>query len=357
MKNKKKLLFLISFFGLIVLGAIFFFPDSSPKDLTPIDSPEVPPRGFFMGVLPNAPDASQIENVYEEVSNYNEFVPVWPSGTGASGFWDYEEKLEGWWGKTFLKSYIREKDMFPIVHFSFIDKNQDSGRIILDTPDNFESVNLSDQDWRALYKESIIEVVRSVKPRYLSTGNEVNRWYEEYGVAEGDPNGFQHFVSLHEEIYEEVKDISPETKIFCVFSREIVDKNEKADLDVLKMFDPDTLDILVFTSYPFAVPGINRPSDIPDNYYLTASELLPDKPFGFSELAWPSSEFFGGSQGQVGFLEDVSGRLTIDQGVDLHLLGYLWLYDVSAGDDSGLVKRDGTEKLAYQTWKQISESK
>lgn len=68
----------------------------------------------------------------------------------------------------------------------------------------------------------MLDVVRASKPLYLSVGNEVNRWYEKYGANSSSPNGFQHFVTLYEEIYDAVKELSPETKVFCTFAREIV---------------------------------------------------------------------------------------------------------------------------------------
>ena len=90
---------------------------------------------------------------------------------------------------------------------------------------------MSDEEWRLQYKRAVIESVEAAKPAYLSVGNEVNRWYEKYGYEED--NGFKHWVSLYEEIYNEVKTLSPETKVFCTFSREIVSENREADMNVL----------------------------------------------------------------------------------------------------------------------------
>jgi len=114
------------------------------------------------------------------------------------------------------------------------------------------------------------------------------------------------------------------------------------------------MDLLVFTSYPFVVRGINEPSDIPDDYYVVASDFMPDKNFGFSELGWPSLKEFGGERGQADFLLNVSTRLTRERGINLHLFGYCWLHDLNEYDHMGLIKRDGTEKMGYQTWKEIS---
>lgn len=320
-----------------------------------IDEPELPSRGFFMGILPNPVDEQDIEDVYIKAAENSEFVPVWSSGAGASGFWDYADKLDGWWGITFLKNFIRGKGMYPVIHFSFIDKDQ-SGNLILKTPSNIPDATLNDPEWRNLYKLSVIDVVNIVKPAYVSLGNEVNRWYEKYGAEDEDPNGFQHYVNLYQEIYDLVKDISPQTFVFCVFSREIVDENREANLEVLNMFDDSKIDILVFTTYPIAVQGINHPSDIPNDYYLLASQFMPGKPFGFSEIGWPTYDLAGGEQAQYDFLVNLSSKLTINQGISLHMFMYCWLHDLEGGDTTGLIGRNGVEKLGYNAWKQISKT-
>lgn len=199
--------------------------------------------------------------------------------------------------------------MFPLVQVSFIGRG-----MTLVTPPGMEDATLSDPEWRAAYKQAVLDVVKASKLLYLSIGNEVNRWYERYGTDESDPNEFQHYVSLYEEIYDSVKEVSPHTKIFCTFAREIVDENREADLTVLAMFNPEKMDILVLTSYPYAVRDIKRPSDIPDDYYSRVSSYMPDKPFGFSEVCWPSIDAFGGERGQADFIIEVSGRLTREQG-------------------------------------------
>lgn len=321
--------------------------------ITPKDSPSLPTRGFFMGILPTPGRGQTIEDAYSQAAEHAEFAPVWAYGIGASGFWNYGNKLIGWQGKTLLKKLIRGNGMFPIIHFSFMDKGE-NGELILQAPKWMEDATLSSSNWRNLYKTSVLEVVIISKPLYLSTGNEVNRWYEQYGVDDSNPNGFQHFVSLHEELYDLIKKISPETKVFCTFAREIVSENREADLEVLRLFNPNKIDLLVFTSYPYAVQGINNLSDIPDDYYSKAADYMPGKPFGFSEIAWPSLEAFGGEQAQADFIIQATGRLTKDNGINLHLFGWPWLHDLDENDTIGLIKIDGTEKLAYTTWKNIS---
>lgn len=308
----------------------------------PVEIPEIPERGFFMGFLPIPKKGQSFENAYYEASRFCDFVPVWGK---PSPFYALADDLAGDWGKIFVDTYIKENNMFPLIHFSFIGE-----QLTLKNPPGMNAT-LKDPEWRDLYKKSILEVVTTEKPHYLSLGNEVNRWYEKYGY-EG-LNGFQHYITLHEEIYDAVKEVSPETTVFCTFSREIVSENREADLTVLNLFNPQKMDILVFTTYPYAVQGINSSSDIPNDYYTRALQYMPGKPLAFSEVAWASLDAFGGEKGQADFLRDLCGRLTIDQGINLLFVGWSWLCDLAETDSTGLVYPDGTEKQAYTVWKEL----
>ncbi|MBS7620185.1 hypothetical protein KEJ21_06030 [Candidatus Bathyarchaeota archaeon] len=353
-KNRKKLIVYLSILIIIPIIIVSLFASrnlTQPEEevtLTPLDSPKIPDRGFFMGILPIPGEKQSFEESYSQAAKYSEFSQVWGRPTP---FYNLAGDLSGSWGKTFVEKNIRGNGMFPLIQLSFIGQN-----VTLASPPEMENATLSNSAWREAYRRAVIEVVKASRPLYLSVGNEVNRWYEKYGAEENNPNGFQHFVSLYEEIYDAVKELSPETRVFCTFAREIVSENREANLDVLSMFNPDKVDLLILTSYPYVVQGINKPSDIPNNYYLVMLSYLPGKPLGFSELGWPSMDAFGGEQAQADFITQVAGRLTREQGVNLHLFGWAWLHDLDEKDYIGLIKRDGAEKLAYQVWKNISKS-
>ncbi|HEY49805.1 MAG TPA: hypothetical protein G4O13_07150 [Dehalococcoidia bacterium] len=333
-------------------------PEDVPEEvttLTPADPPQIPDRGFFKGFASILPPDGQFDGPYQKASEHAEFVNIWVGAAGY-GYWDLADYLAGWWGDQFVERLVRGNGMFPIINLSFIDKDLETGLLILKVPQGMEGATLSDSDFRNAYKQGALDAARASKPLYLSVGNEVNRWYEQYGAEAGDPNGFQHFVSLYEEIYDAVKELSPETNVFCIFSREIVDGLREADLSVVEMFDPEKLDILVFTSYPFAVQGINSPSDVPDDYYSRILDCIgvPDKPFAFTELAWSTLDPFGGEQAQAEFLTDAAGRLTAEQGMNLHLFGWWSLIDLDADPhNTGLIAQDGREKEAYRVWESM----
>lgn len=335
----------------ILIGTVFisgFINQTGEDKITPADSPVLPSRGFYMGVLPVPGNGQSFEEAYGQAAQYSDFSPVWGRPTP---FYNLADDLSGSWGQLFIEGYIRGNGMFPLVHISFIGPD-----VTLVTPSGLEGATLSDTAWRQAYREAVLDVVRACKPLYLSIGNEVNRWYEKYGSDANDPNGFQNFVSLYEEVYEAVKELSPQSIVFCTFAREVISENREADLSFLSMFDPDRLDLIVLTSYPYAVQGINRPSDIPDGYYSEVLAFMPDKSLGFSELGWPSIEAFGGEEAQAEFITEVVGRLTRSQGITLQLFGWAWLHDLDENDHTGLIERDGTEKMAYEVWKNLYES-
>jgi hypothetical protein len=225
---------------------------------TPADSPAAPARGYFLGVLPSTGGTQDFEDAHVQAALHADWFPVWGRPTP---FWEKAEDFAGAWGDTFIEDYGRGNGMLPLVHFSFIAAGH-----TLSTPPGMAGATLDHPDWRDMYRGAVLDVVRTVRPLYLSVGNEVNRWYEAHGADPLDPDGFQHFVSLYEEIYDEVKIVSPETQVFCVFAREIVAENREADLaSVFAMFDPAKLDVVAFTSYPFSLAGINVPDDVPDD--------------------------------------------------------------------------------------------
>ena len=309
--------------------------------VTPIDTIDEPSRGYLMGVLPIPYDGQDFAEAYEMASENCELIPVWGK---PSPYWEKVADLEGFWGETFIDDLTRGNDMAPLLHFSFIGE----GLTLASPPGT--GYSLSNQEWRLQYKRAVIESVEAAKPAYLSVGNEVNRWYEKYGY-DGD-NGFRHWVSLYEEIYDEVKALSPETKVFCTFSREMVSENREADMSVLDYFDPDKLDVLVFTSYPHSLPGVNRPSDIPEDYYSGVADLMQGKPVGFSEITWPSMTEFGGEQAQVDFITRLDGDLT--SGFDMEFIMWPWLSDLTDTDTVGLIQRDGTPKQGYTAWIELA---
>ncbi len=124
-------------------------------------------------------------------------------------------------------------------------------------------------------------------------------------------------------------------------------------MNVIELFDRQRLDLFVLTSYPYVLSEINQPEDIPDDYYRQVADLVPGKRFGFSEVGWSSHPAFGGESAQADFVRMVAGRLTRDQGVNLFIMGWSWLTDLSDTDDIGRKRRDSTAKPAWLVWQEL----
>ncbi|MBN1539883.1 MAG: tandem-95 repeat protein, partial [Candidatus Thermoplasmatota archaeon] len=313
----------------------------------PIDSPSLPPWGYYKGILPLPEKNGDIAGSFANASEYTDFVPVWGR---PSPFYNLSKDLEGSWGDIFVEDLIRGNGMFPLVHMNFYGQN-----LTLVQHPSLASSSLSSPEWRSLYIQAAKDVVNASSPLYLSLGNEVNRWLERYGSEDGAPNSFMEYVSLYHEAYDAVKKISPDTMVFCTFSREIVSEGRESDMRFIELFDPERLDMLVLTSYPYSLMGIDRVEELPDDYYSSVFNHISRRPFGLSEVAWTSNMSFGGQPEQAAFVRNLTGRLTIDQGIDLELLGWNWLHDLGPGDETGLIDETGVEKLALEVWKGNSE--
>ena len=354
----KKIIFLFSILFLFTACTNDISVDTS-SPISPADKPINTERGYYLGLLPTPHSGQSLEKAHKEVASFTELVPVWGK---PSPFWEKADDFSGKWGKDSIEKNIRKNGMIPLIHFSFM-----GAGMTIDSPKSIKNPSLSNSDWRKEYKESVLETVQVTKPLYLSLGNEVNRWYEKYGNDGVDPNSFGNFVTLYNEIYHEVKKISPETKVFCVFAREMVSELREADLEVLKLFDPDKLDIFAFTTYPQSVKKdkngkmlaspINKPADIPSDYYSKVYNYIEKsdktKPLAFTEISWPAHEAMGGENAQVEFINDLSSRLLKNQDVNIHFLMWPWLTDLDENDTVGLRKKNGTEKPGLNTWKEL----
>jgi hypothetical protein len=80
-----------------------------PETLVLVDSPQLPSRGFFMGVVPSTAQGQSFDDAYAQAARYSEFVPVWGKPTP---FYNLAADLSGSWGQTFVKKLIRDNGMF-----------------------------------------------------------------------------------------------------------------------------------------------------------------------------------------------------------------------------------------------------
>ncbi len=316
------------------------------EQLDPLDQPELPERGFYLGLLPVPAADQDEEEAFALAAQYSEFVPM--DGDGVA-FHQLAQQLAGSWGDSYLGEHTRGNGMFPLVQLSFFDED-----LALVPAPCCASPSLDDERYREAWVEAAVAVVEAVQPAYLDLGCEANLWFEAYGADADHPSSFLNFVSLYEESYAAVKARSPSTMVFCSFAREQAGESREADMTALDLFEPDSQDLLVFSSQPWQLSGMALPEDIAADYYSGAAQRLSGPAFGFSEVSWPASDDLGGERAQADFLADLVGPLTTNAGLDLHLLGWPRLHDLDDQDRLGLLNHQGEARPAYESWQAIS---
>lgn len=187
-----------------------------------------------------------------------------------------------------------------------------------------------------------------IKPPYLAVATDVNLF------AQSDPAGFTAFAALYRSLYQQIKRISPNTKVFVTFQWDALQRQSPSAIGALLDALASSLDLLAFTSQPrnlFAQPG---PSGIPQDYYSRISQYQSSNRPVFLEVNWPS-DGTNGESSQAAFiraLPDLLGKL------DPSMLAWTFLYDVRIlifNVRAGLIGVDGKEKPAFAAFQAISE--
>ncbi|VVB51814.1 Uncharacterised protein [uncultured archaeon] len=141
------------------------------------------------------------------------------------------------------------------------------------------------------YRREAVEVAKKYKPDYLCLGQEINYVYDENPKEE-----YQQFVKDLLITYQEVKKVSPNTKVFPSFAYEPMRANKQEFL-----FN-DFKDIPYFpmTSYPMSFLNLysgntyKSPKDIPSNYWNVSD--ITDKDIFVTEIGWSTNAKWGSSR-------------------------------------------------------------
>jgi hypothetical protein len=141
-----------------------------------------------------------------------------------------------------------------------------------------------DGRWQAAYRERVRAIVERHRPEYLNLAVEINL-YRHY-----NPEGFGEFAAFYRRLRDEVKGLSPETRVFCsyVYStlRGEYPRGAKPQWDLLDGRELP-MDVLGISAYPLFLNDPYDPLKIPADYFepLTRSET----PVFFAEIGWYSS--------------------------------------------------------------------
>ncbi|MBD3232115.1 MAG: hypothetical protein GF315_00155 [candidate division Zixibacteria bacterium] len=327
---------------LIVISLVFLINgcDSNPKepDIPPEVLPELPisERDFqvgIAGIIPrNYPNSTE-----EDYLLFTEEAKLVAEYVGPYAPWDDPGVTEG---IEFVQYHVA--DVKPLIALGF---NMDSVEV-----GYFERV-------RDSYREAVLEVVSDYQPEYIAVGVEVNRL-----IVEKSRDIFDEYVETYLHIYDAIREIDTQTKIFATFQLEymkgaayLTGMEFEPHWDALESFD-EKLDLVGLTVYPFL--EYSTVSEIPDGYYQEINQYI-DKPVIIAEMGWLSQDVLtveGSEQEQVDFVVDF---LEASEDLNMELMMYSFLYEPIGVEplfsSIALKTNDGEEKEVYSYWRALKE--
>jgi hypothetical protein len=232
--------------------------------------------------------------------------------------------------------------------------------------------SFANPDMRTAMKNFTLYILKEYQPRYLGLGSEINTYADAY------PDDFPNYVTFYGELYDLIKQESPQTQVFTTFQWEelnnliagIPNKGTPYQInwDQVETFEPK-LDVWAISSYPFV--AFKSGSEIPADYYTPLINRT-SKPLAVSEGGIPST-IHGDEQYQVDYINAIHSQIGgnrlafwiyldysdfdyIGMAAFFALMGHVSdLNTLKMFATVGLVQLDGKPKPALETWDGIRE--
>ncbi|HID73055.1 TPA: hypothetical protein EYP38_03875, partial [Candidatus Micrarchaeota archaeon] len=190
-----------------------------PQPDEPVLAPE-DGRSFYLGVVPNPKGGAEaswedIVDAYNETKQIAQVTMLWtnPGGIGQYNRIRETRAVEG----------ARLYDLEPVITLSFATIKEVPGeglKYVVNAPEGVEP-SLADPEFRRLYIMEARSIADEFHPQYMSLGNEIN----DYFIL--NPDEYDEYLTLFDEAYSGIKEVSPETKVFVVFSYTHLIDNEQ----------------------------------------------------------------------------------------------------------------------------------
>ncbi|MEM2866731.1 MAG: glycosyl hydrolase 53 family protein [Candidatus Hadarchaeales archaeon] len=294
----------------------------------------------------NSPNSTfeDLVEAYEETGKIAEVGMVWVENQGIGEF----ELLK----RNGVVTALRVYGLKPFLTLSFakVRVGPSGLEYRVEAPPGI-TPSLSDSGFREAWVEEARRIAEEFKPEYFSLGNEVNDYFYLH------PEDLDPYLSLLEEAYAAVKQVSSGTKVLVVLSYDHLLQNQQWGL--LRELS-SRVDVIGLTTYPYKT--FTSPDALPQDYYSRA-EQYTSKPIAFTEIGWSSSENSENLQANflVRFLE-----LTKD--MNLEMVNWLFLHETTVGGLLGhlsdpeigtvaLKRTDGSEKEVYRVWVELKKLK
>lgn len=221
--------------------------------------------------------------------------------------------------------------------------------------------SVSDPQWREAYRQFVLQVVRHHKPHYLNIAVEANMYYR------NRPDDYDSFRRLFNSLYQEIKRVSLETKVFSSYQYEYLigqfgSQPTKTQWELLGA-KALTQDMLGISTYPLFLKSRYDAQTIPTNYFQPLKEKT-NLPIFVAEIGFYSStqvQPISSPENQTKFIRRLP---ELFQGMNVEALCWISLYDLPDIPalaplkkvfphffSLGLLDDRLSEKGAWQAWK------
>ncbi|MCL4436785.1 MAG: glycosyl hydrolase 53 family protein [Thaumarchaeota archaeon] len=316
--------------SIVVVGGIFL------TSLTQSNSPTTTTTPSFQKGVTLSPQSFQ-------QSNFTDFfTKAKQAGSIVSWVGDWNELGDVNGGSRVVAELASTYGYTPVVETQFF--TQSTGRLLRPL----------DDATKQSYKSGAVAFAEKYRPKYLALGVEPDMLYEK------SPADFDQFAKFYSEVYDAVKAVSPNTKVFTIFQLEQikglkgglfggVNDPSKAQWQLLDRFPKN--DLIAFTTYPGFI--YKNPSDIPADYY-TEIKSHTSKPVMFTEIGWHSAPSPSGwESSETKQAEFINRFYNLTKNLNKETVIWAFMYDqktIAPFNSMGLLYNNGTAKLAWNAW-------
>jgi hypothetical protein len=263
--NRPSVIIALLAFAALVLAGCQEEKTSIAGGFTPRERTEAgEPRAYQMGFssLPAALTNEAYLAAFDFAANYSEVLLIQRPPSWANFLPDglLSDELRE---RTITeRTAIRERGLTLMLALDLFDPTE-RGRLAA-LPPGFVGENLHNPDLRQAFIAEARYLALNYRPAYLMLGVEVNATFEH------NPSGYEAFADAYREAYRQVKEASPETRIFVSFQYEQLlglipsELPHVARWELIADFD-GVLDFFAITSYPSFAFSVAR--KVPPLYY------------------------------------------------------------------------------------------
>ncbi len=332
--------------------------DQSSPEPPPTAEGEGPPRPFEMGIslLPPTLDEAGYARTFDlaalagevvlikRTPPWDEFVPGGQITEKTASITEQERDL------------VRDQGLK--LFFAIDPTDPADRRRLAGLPEDLRGAGFANPDVQRALEAYAEYVVKNYSPDYLAIATDVNLY------AAAHREDFAVFVALYAEIYDRLKDLSPDTMIFVTFQYEDL----AGVLPTVQEHDPsweiveefgDRLDLLAISTYPsLAFESVKA---IPAGYYSQALDHTT-APLAIAETGYSSGPGRRGLNAGTEPLQEEFARFILLNAQALDAQFVIWLagWDLAYATQPpldvfryvGLRRDDDSAKPAWKVWEQ-----